>query len=227
VVPQQFDQAFWDALYEARPAIWSGNPNPHLVGEAAALPSGTALEVGAGEGADALWLAARGWRVTAVDISPVALARAARDAAQAGAEVAGRIDWLHRDLMTWEPPKDQFDLVAVHYFHLAPAPRRVLFGRLASAVVAGGTLLIVGHSRRVLDASAHDGPDHGGEGSLMPADYFYTGDEIAAQLGAEEWEIITNAEVERSGAVPLEGPGHTRDIVLRATRRRLEFQSAR
>jgi SAM-dependent methyltransferase len=226
VVPEQFDQAFWDSLYEARPAIWSGNPNPHLVGEAAGLLPGTALEVGAGEGADAIWLAARGWRVTAVDISPVALARAARDAARAGADVAGRIDWLQRDLMTWDPPVDQFDLVSVHYFHLAPAPRRVLFRRLASAVAAGGTLLIVGHSRHVLDASIHDGPDHRGEGSMMPADYFFTGDEIAAQLDAEEWQVITSAEVERSGVVPLEGPGHTRDIVLRATRLRLEFQSA-
>jgi SAM-dependent methyltransferase len=220
VAPEQFDQPFWDSLYEARAAVWSGNPNNHLVVEAAALPPGTALEVGAGEGADAIWLAARGWRVTAVDISTVALARAARDAAAAGTDVAGRIDWQHRDIMKWEPPKDHFDLVSVHFFHLAPGPRRVLFGRLASAVVAGGSLLIVGHSRHFLDAAVHDGPDHRSESSIMPADYFFTGDEIAAELDLGEWEIITNAEVERHGADLPEGPGHTRDIVLRATRHR-------
>jgi SAM-dependent methyltransferase len=225
-VPEKFDQAFWDSLYDARPAIWSGNPNRHLVVEVDALPPGTALDVGAGEGADAIWLAARGWRVTAVDISAVALARATRDAARAGPDVAGRIDWVHQDLMDWEPPNDRFDLVSVHFFHLAPGPRRTLFGRLASAVVAGGTLLIVGHSSHVLSGSTQDGPGHRAEGSMIPVDFFFTGDEIAAQLDPEEWEIITNAEVERAGADRPEGPGHTRDIVLRATRRHYRSQSA-
>jgi SAM-dependent methyltransferase len=225
-VPEQFDQAFWDSLYDARPAVWSGNPNRHLVVEVDALSPGTALDVGSGEGADAIWLAGRGWRVTAVEISGVALARATRDAARAGPDVAGRIDWLHRDLMDWEPPKNHFDLVSIHYFHLAPEPRHVLFGRLASAVAAGGTLLVVGHSSRVLDGSAHDGPAHRSEGSMMPVDYFFTGDEIAAQLDPEEWEVITNAEVERRASDLPEGPGHTSDIVLRAIRNRRRSQGA-
>ena len=223
---EQFDQAFWDSLYDARPALWSGNPNPHLVAQVEAMPPGTALDVGAGEGADAIWKATRGWQVTAVDISTVALARATRDAARAGPDVSGRIDWLHRDLMKWEPPKDHFNLVSVHFFHLAPEPRRLLFGRLAAAVVPGGALLIVGHSLYVLDGAPHDGPDHRGEGSMMPVDYFFTGDEIAAQLDAREWEIITNAEVERSGVDRPEGPGHTHDMVLRATRRSSHGQGA-
>jgi SAM-dependent methyltransferase len=225
-VPEKFDQAFWDALYDARPVIWSGNANRHLVGEVGTLPPGTALDVGAGEGADAIWLARRGWRVTAVDISTVALARATRDAARAGPDVAGRIDWVHRDLMDWELPKGHFDLVSVHFFHLAPAPRRELFGRLSSAVVAGGTLLIVGHSSRVLNGSTHDGPGHRAEGAMMPVDYFFTGDEVVAQLDPEDWDIITNAEVERVGADLPGGPGHTADIVLRATRRRYRNRSA-
>jgi SAM-dependent methyltransferase len=219
-MPEQFDQAFWDALYDARPAVWSGNPNRHLVVEVDALSPGMALDVGAGEGADAIWLAGRGWRVTAVDISRVALARAAADAARAGADIAGRIDWVHRDLMDWEPPKGHFDLVSAHFFHLAPGPRRVLFGRLASAVTAGGTLLVVGHSSHVLKGSQHEGAGHGTEGSMMPADYFFTGDEIADQLDPDEWSIVTNAEVARAGADHPEGAGHTHDVVLRATRRR-------
>ena len=226
-MPEQFDQAFWDSLYDARPALWSGNPNRHLVAEVEALPAGTALEVGAGEGADAIWLAARGWRVTAVDISTVAVARATREADRAGPDVAGRIEWLHQDVMEWEPPKDHFDLVSVHFFHLAPAPRRILFGRLASAVVAGGTLLIVGHSSHVLDHSTHDGPEHDGKSAMMPLDYFFTGDEIAAELDPAEWEVITNADVARPAADPPEGPGHSRDIVLSARRRRSRSQTAR
>jgi SAM-dependent methyltransferase len=225
-VPEKFDQPFWDSLYDTRPAIWSGNPNPHLVAEAEALPAGTALDVGAGEGADAIWLAARGWRVTAVDISTVALDRATRDAARAGPDVAGRIDWLHRDVMAWEPPKDHFDLVSVHFFHLAPGPRGVLFGRLASAVVVGGTLLIVGHSSHVLDGSPHEESGHRGEGSMMPIDYFFTGDEIATQLDPEEWEIVTKAELERSVADRPEGPGHTRDVVVRGVRRHSRGEGA-
>lgn len=221
---EQFDQAFWDSLYEARPEIWSGNPNHGLVVETDALMPGLALDVGAGEGADAIWLAERGWRVTAVDISAVALARAASRARRAGAQVADRIDWVHRDLLNWEPPR-QYELVSAHYFHAAPAPRRLLFGRLASAVVEGGTLLVVGHSSRVFVGSTHDGPPHRSEASMMPLDYFFSGDEIAAQLDPEEWDIVTNAEVERAAANP-EGLGHTHDIVLRATRRRYRNQGA-
>jgi SAM-dependent methyltransferase len=224
-VSEQFDQAFWDSLYEARPEIWSGNPNHGLVVEVDALPPGSALDVGAGEGADAIWLAGRGWRVTAVDISPVALARAASRARRAGAEVADRIEWVHRDLLSWEPPTRQYELVSAHFFHAAPGPRRLLFGRLASAVVAGGTLIVVGHSSRVFEGSTHDEPAHRSEGSMMPLDYFFSGDEIAAQLDPEEWDIVTNAEVERAAANP-EGSGHTHDIVLRATRRRYRSQGA-
>lgn len=75
--PREFDEAFWNARYSEKERIWSGRPNPQLVAEAAGLAPGTALDVGCGEGADALWLAARGWQVTGVDISTVALARAA------------------------------------------------------------------------------------------------------------------------------------------------------
>ena len=68
--------AEWDAMYAERDAVWSGEPNPHLVAEVAALTPGTALDVGCGEGADAVWLARQGWAVTAVDVSQVALERA-------------------------------------------------------------------------------------------------------------------------------------------------------
>lgn len=75
--PDRFTAAFWDERYRSAHSLWSGNPNRHLVAEAADLTPGAALDAGAGEGADAIWLAGRGWQVTAVDISGVALGRAA------------------------------------------------------------------------------------------------------------------------------------------------------
>src|SRR5438876_11960685 len=96
-------QEFWDDRYGSADQIWSGNPNPHLVEQIADLAPGIALDVGSGEGADAIWLAARGWQVTAIDVSTVALGRAARRAAEAGTEVADRLIWRHADILFWDP----------------------------------------------------------------------------------------------------------------------------
>jgi SAM-dependent methyltransferase len=148
--PEMFDAAFWDARYSSAHALWSGNPNHHLVAEVggpAGLAPGTALDAGAGEGADAIWLAERGWQVTAVDVSGVALGRAAEHAAKAGDEVAARIRWLREDLIEWAPPGRAYDLVTSQYIHLPGALRHTFFARLAAAVRDGGTLLIVGHRR--------------------------------------------------------------------------------
>ncbi|HZZ52771.1 MAG TPA: class I SAM-dependent methyltransferase, partial [Trebonia sp.] len=109
--PEMFTAAFWDARYSSAHSLWSGNPNRQLVAEAAGLAPGTALDAGAGEGADAIWLAERGWQVTAVDVSGVALGRAAEHAAKAGDEVAARIRWLREDLIEWTPPEHAYDLV--------------------------------------------------------------------------------------------------------------------
>ena len=87
-----FDEQSWEERYRSRTAVWSGQPNPQLVAEAAGLDAGTALDVGSGEGADTIWLASRGWQVTAVDFATTALQRGAAHAEALGAEVAGRID---------------------------------------------------------------------------------------------------------------------------------------
>ena len=94
---------FWDERYRSSTALWSGQPNPQLVAEAAGLAPGRALAAGCGEGADAIWLAERGWAVTAVDISTVALARAATRAAEVSAGVAQHITWLHAVSTTGRP----------------------------------------------------------------------------------------------------------------------------
>ena len=126
-------EAFWDARYASAHALWSGNPNRHLLAEAGGLAPGAALDAAAGEGADAIWLARHGWRVTAVDISGVALERAAGHAAKAGwsvptgnkrEDVEDRIQWLREDLLRWTPPARAYDLVTAQYLHLPRDGRR-------------------------------------------------------------------------------------------------------
>lgn len=204
----QFDQAFWDERYRSQAALWSGNPNRHLVAEVEQLPPATALDVGAGEGADAIWLARRGWQVTAVDISTVALERAAGHAAQAGSAIAERIHWLRQDVLEWDPPRDRFDLVSAHYVHLPREQRRLLFERLASAVAPGGTLLIVGHHPSDLEAVPRP----------QPAELFFTAADIAGELDATRWDVVTNTAAERT-ATHDGRPVLLHDAVLRASRR--------
>jgi len=202
-------QEIWDERYRSRPAVWSGEPNRHLVSEASDLPAGSALDVGAGEGADAIWLAQQGWQVTAVDVSVVALERGAENAALVGAEVAGRISWTHADLTTWEPGHETYDLVSAQYMHLPPAQREVLFRRLSEAVAPGGSLLVVGHHPSDLETTVRR-PPHAG--------VLYTGDDIAALLDPERWEILTNATVGRTATDPDGREVTIHDSVLRARR---------
>ena len=132
----------WDEKYRSRARIWSGEPNPQLIAEAAPLPPGTALDLGCGEGADAIWLASRGWKVTAVDVSAVALERAEAHAQERGQ--GGNIKWVRQDLATWVPG-ELFDLVTAQFLHSTVMPWQQALQLAAAAVRTGGTLLIVGH----------------------------------------------------------------------------------
>ncbi|MGA9833079.1 MAG: class I SAM-dependent methyltransferase [Trebonia sp.] len=210
--PEMFDAAFWDARYSSAHALWSGNPNHHLVAEVggpAGLAPGTALDAGAGEGADAIWLAERGWQVTAVDISGVALGRAAEHAAKAGDEVVARIRLLREDLIKWTPPGHAYDLVTSQYIHLPGALRHTFFARLAAAVRDGGTLLIVGHHPMDLDTTLQR-PNH--------PELLFTGDELASEIGGDGWEIVTNVTAERATTDPDGRPVTAHDTVFRARR---------
>lgn len=204
-----FDEKFWDERYLSAPAIWSGDPNPHLVGEASDLAPGTALDVGSGEGADAVWLAARGWRVTATDISGVALQRAAGHAAAAGQDVADRITWLRSDLTAGGPP-GTYDLVNAQFMHLPGELRDTLHRRLAAATAPGGTLLVVAHHPSDLDTEAHRPP--------LP-DLYFTPADVAAVLEPDRWEVLVQEARPRPFTTP-EGTTITiEDTVLRARRR--------
>jgi len=197
---EMFEQPSWEEMYGAKTRVWSGEPNPVLVTEVSALPPGTALDVGSGEGGDAIWLARHGWRVTGVDFSTVALARAAEHAGDLP------IEWLHADVRTWTPPRP-YDLVSSHFMHLPPEPRRALFARLAAAVAPRGTLLVVGH----------DGTDHPIVHKHGP-EMFFTAEEVAAGLDPAEWAVDV-AESRKRPAKGHEGEAITvGDVVVRAHR---------
>ena len=201
---------FWDERYRSADTIWSGNPNPHLVAQVADLSPGTALDVGSGEGADAIWLAARGWQVTGIDVSTVALDRAAEFAANAGEEIADRITWQQTDILSWDQAPRQFDLVSAQFMHLPRAQREVVHRRLAAAVRPGGSLLIVGHHPSDLETS-------------MPRpnlpDLFFTADQVAVGLDPDEWHVIVAAAPERQTLDPEGRPVTIRDAVMYAIRR--------
>jgi SAM-dependent methyltransferase len=207
--PEQFDEAFWDERYRSHSSLWSGKPNIHLISEASQLSPGTALDVGCGEGADAIWLAQRGWQVTAVDLSTVALQRAAAHAAQAGDEIPEHIDWRHADLAAWDPGAARYDLVSAQYMHLPPGPRETLFRCLVASVRPGGSLLAVGHHPS--DQQTTMPRPH------MPELYF-TGDEIIAYLDTGEWDVITNTAAPRPATDPDGRTITIHDAVLRARR---------
>jgi 2-polyprenyl-3-methyl-5-hydroxy-6-metoxy-1,4-benzoquinol methylase len=205
-----FSQDFWDERYRSAHRIWSGNPNAHLVAIASELTPGSALDVGSGEGADAIWLARKGWAVLAADISMVALDRAASHAAEAGRDIAGRITWQQADVLTWEPPQQRFDLVSAQFMQLPAAERASLHRRLAAAVRPGGSLLIVGHHPSDLETSIGR-PHHPG---LM-----FSAEQVAATLDQDVWRIAVAAAPERQATDPEGRQIVIRDAVLHAVRR--------
>ncbi|MGP4022548.1 methyltransferase domain-containing protein [Actinomadura sp. 3N407] len=197
---------YWEERYRSAKRIRSGRPNPHVLATAADLPPGTALDVGSGEGADAIWLASRGWKVTGVDLSQAALDRAARHAADADVDVT----WRQADVAAWDPAPVQYDLVSVQYMQLPRSVRDTLHRRLAAAVRPGGTLLIVGHHPADLEVTTFRRP-------RLPH-LMFTAEEIATVLDPSAWDITTSAP-ERPATDP-EGQQITlTDAVLRAVRR--------
>ncbi|WP_406043422.1 class I SAM-dependent methyltransferase [Micromonospora sp. NBC_00898] len=138
------DSHAWDTRYATSPdLVWTAEPNRFVVEETADLTPGRALDLAAGEGRNAIWLAEHGWQVTAVDFSPVAIARGRNLARQRGVQV----DWQVADLTTYEPPADTFDLVLIAYLHLPAADLAAILHRAKRALRPGGSLVLVGHDR--------------------------------------------------------------------------------
>jgi SAM-dependent methyltransferase len=193
----------WDQRYAGMEQVWSGQPNGALVSEIAGLQPGKALDVGCGEGADAVWLSEHGWDVTALDVSEVALERAARHAEHAQVGVR----WMHAGLVEASLPPGTFDLVSAQYPALLRSDDHDAERALLGAVAPGGTLLVVHH----VNIDAEQARSHG----FDPDDYVSPSD-VAAQLDGK-WRIETN-ETRPRHVTAGAGSHHAHDVVLRARR---------
>ncbi|MCW2747718.1 MAG: class SAM-dependent methyltransferase [Nocardioidaceae bacterium] len=204
-----FTEAFWDDRYGSADMVWSGSPNPHLVTYASDLGAGTALDVGSGEGADAIWLAHRGWHVTGLDLSNVALRKAAARAAQDSPETARRITWKQVDLLA-EEVTGSYDPVSAQFMHLPRPALRTVHRSLAAAVAPGGTLLIVGH---------HPVDHHVSREREAFPDILFTAEQVAELLDPSEWHLIETFTHARTQTDAEGASIAMHDAVLRAVRR--------
>nr|WP_217649752.1 class I SAM-dependent methyltransferase [Saccharopolyspora flava] len=193
----------WDERYGSQERLFGDNPNDALVAEVAGTPPGQALDVGCGEGGDAIWLARQGWKVTATDISRVAVERGAKIAADSAPEVAADIAWVRADLAVEHPPARSFDLVSAQYFALKKDRGEEPVRALLAAVAPGGVLLYVGHDPAGLPSDSE----------FDPAEYVLPGD--VAKFLDEDWEIEVDEIRPRTGEGKQD---HPHDVVLKARR---------
>ncbi len=227
----------WDERYTESDQMWSGEPNGALVAEVQGQQPGRVLDVGCGEGADAIWLAQQGWNVTALDVSGVALARARTVAKEVGVDVL----WLHAGLLEAALAPGGYDLVSAQYPALLRMPDHRAGRALLQAVAPGGTLLFVHHAHfgsqsadGEADGAGHEGHGHhegheghghheGHEGQggaehepgFAPENFVGPAD-IAELLGAG-WRVEVDEQRPRE-VIGGAGAGHSEDVVLRAVR---------
>ena len=197
------DAEAWDERYAATELVWSAGPNQFVEAECADLPPGSALDLAAGEGRNAIWLARRGWRVTASDFSQVALDK--------GRQVAGDVDiaWVCADATTWATD-ERFDLVVVAYLQLSADERRAAVRNAFASLAAGGTLLVVAHDSKNL-TEGHGGP--------QDASVLYTADDVLADLDGAAYDVVRADTVERRVPLPDGGEATALDSLLRLVRR--------
>jgi SAM-dependent methyltransferase len=211
-------QQFWEDFYHDRDQLWTGKPNPLLVREVGSMTPGTALDLGSGEGGDAIWLAERGWQVTAADVSATALRRAAARAADAG--LAARIDWQQHDL-SQTFPTGTFTLVSAQYLHSPVAPageRETILRQAARAVAPGGVLLIAGHAGW---PSGHH--------EVHPEVHFPTTAEVVGSLGLEpgHWRVELDELITHDWTGPDGQPGSRTDNLLRIRHQAMSTDTAK
>jgi SAM-dependent methyltransferase len=189
----------WNRRHGEAGLLFGAEPNRFLVAEVEGLAPGRALDVACGSGRNAVWLAARGWQVTGVDFSGVALEQARGRAAERGVDV----EWVEADVLEWQPPEAVFDLVAVLYLQVPAGERRAALARAATALAPRGTLLVVGHHS--------DNLEHGSGGPKDPR-VLYSAEDAAADLDG--------LEIEKAEAVlrPVQDERDAIDLLVRARR---------
>jgi SAM-dependent methyltransferase len=198
------DAEDWDRRYAEQDLLWSAEPNNFLVEETRDLAPGRALDLAAGEGRNAIWLAEQGWEVTAVDFSPVALDRGRAIAARRGIEVR----WVLDDVLAFEPGAETYDLVIVLYLQIPSNEQTAVLTKAARAVATGGTVLVVGHAVENLD---------GGTGGPQDAALLLRTDVTAACLREAGLDIVKEGLVTRMVDTE-EGPREAIDVLVRASR---------
>lgn len=174
-------QEAWNERYSTSEYVWSIGPNQFVETHLSALDPGDAIDLAAGEGRNAVWLASRGWNVTAVDFSPVGLEKAARRAADNGVSV----HFVEADATTYQP-EAPVDLVVVSYLQLEPEGRRTVLEHARTWLGPGGTLFVIAHDRANIS---------GGHGGPSSPDVCYTVEETVEAL--EGMEIITAIVADR------------------------------
>lgn len=202
---QTFGADWWEHHYQDNPNS-ATFPKPHLIAEMKDHPVGDALDAGCGEGADAIWLAQLGWNVTAIDISPTAIANAEQLAILQPPAVAQRVTWIMTDITTWEPPQ-LYDLVISQYVHPI-IPFDQFIAGLSNHVAPGGTLFVAGH-------------DHADEhaNNTAPRKASITGDDVVAFLDTQVWNIDV-AEVRTEKIIHGKKETTTSDLVVKCRRKR-------
>lgn len=186
----------WDDRYRSAELVWGAAPNRFVVEAVTGLPPGRALDVAAGEGRNALWLAERGWEVVATEFSAVAVERGRRIAAERGVGLT----WVHADAREHVPDPGGFDLVVLAYLHLPAEEWRSVLERAVRALAPGGRLVSVGHDRA--------NPTHGVGGPQDP-DILHDAGEVTALLAAQARAAGLGLSIRRSDTVerPVEAEG--------------------
>jgi SAM-dependent methyltransferase len=194
----------WNARYAAEELVWGAAPNRFLEDEFGEVPArGRALDLACGEGRNAIWLATRGWEVTAVDYSDVAIERARELAASRGVGV----EWVCADASRWEPDARSFQLVVVLYLQVPAEERRRVLERAASALAPGGVLLMIGHALRNLAE---------GVGGPRDSAVLWDPDEVSAELTTLGLRIERAEHLSRPVETP-EGEAEALDVLIRAS----------
>lgn len=196
------DREGWNRKYSDKELLWTAEPNRFLVAQVGGLAPGRALDLAAGEGRNAVWLAERGWSVDAVDFADVGLAKGRRLAGQRGVDV----HWIQADLDGYVPQSRGYDLVIVLYLHLPWERLRPVLRHAAMAVAPGGTFLLVGHDRTNLEHG------HGGPQSRQ---LLYAAEDVAGVLGGLE---VLEAGIRRRPVETEGGQATALDCLVRAVR---------
>jgi len=203
------DAQDWDRRYAGNDLVWGAAPNRWVEQECEGLVPGRALDLACGEGRNAMWLAGRGWRVSAVDFSQIALDRGAELAVEAlGEERAAALTWVCADLLSYRPEPGGYDLVVIAYLQLPAEARRQIVRRAAEAVASGGRLVVVAHDSANVD---------GGVGGPQDPRVLYTADDLVADLDGAGLTPRTVAAVRRPVAT-VDGERQAIDALLVATR---------